>query len=139
VNRRERERRAREKRYERLRQRILRNIVVDEKSGCWIWQGRKNKGHGVMTVRLPGDYRTPRPLYVHRVAWEAFKERKMPAGRVGAHSYKCIAASCCNPDHVRATTQSHNIRDQRRAKKWREKTIRGPALFPPIHSIRGGK
>jgi hypothetical protein len=141
---REKEKRDRERakllrRFERLRARIEKHVIIDPESGCWLWTGRLNKGHGVIVVRLPGDYRTPRPLYVHRVAWEAYHERKMPVGRVGAHSYKCVAARCCNPSHIRATTQSANNRDQKRARKWRERTLHGGVLHPPTHSIKGGR
>ena len=117
----------------RLRWRILRNVEIDPVSQCWIWRGRKNNmGYGTMTVRLKG-YAHPRPIFVHRVAWEAFRERRIPQGRVVAHSYKCISAACANWLHVRATSQSHNCRDKMRAKRWK---LRNPRIeFPPLHSI----
>lgn len=125
---------SRKQRFARLRARIERQIQIEPISGCWLWTGRNNKGHGIMSVRVQG-YKNPRPLYVHRVAWEAYHERRIPAGRVVAHSYKCVAARCCNPDHLRATTQGSNLRDQRRAKRWRERKITEGVLFPPLHSI----
>lgn len=105
-----------------LRERILRWVEVDEASGCWIYQGaRRRFGYGRMSVRLPGR-RHPIPMAVHRVAYWAFK-RRPPLGRVIAHAYKCISALCCNPKHLRATTQLRNIRDKKRAAKWRERTL----------------
>lgn len=125
---------SRKQRFARLRARIERHIEVEPINGCWLWKGRHNKGHGVMSVRISG-YKKPRPLYVHRVAWEAYHERRIPRGRVVAHSYKCVAPRCCNPDHLRATTQSVNNRDQRRAKRWRERKLSEGVIFPPLHSV----
>lgn len=121
-------------RFHVLRERIKRHIEVEPINGCWLWKGRHNKGHGLICVRVPG-YRTPRPLYVHRVAWEAFHERRIPTGRVVAHSYKCVAPRCCNPEHLRATLQHHNIRDQRRAKRWRLRMVADGHMFPPLHTV----
>lgn len=113
-----------------MRERILRHISIEPQSGCWLWTGRKNKGYGTITVRVSG-YLTPRPLYVHRVAWEVFRERHFPRGKVAAHGHKCMAPSCCNPFHVRATTQSRNCLDKPKAKRWREQNL--SEIFPPMH------
>lgn len=117
--------------YARMRKRIMRNVFI--LGECWIWTGRRNNvGYGVMSCRLPG-YRHPRPMFVHRVAWEAFHRRRMPRGRVGAHHHRCLSIACCNFEHVRATTQSHNERDKGRAKRWRLRHVR--IEFPPTHSL----
>lgn len=120
--------------YARIRARILRLVEIDPASGCWLYTGRlNNKGYGIISIRVEG-YREPRKIFTHRAAWEAWRCRKMPRGRVGAHSLRCIARSCCNPGHIRATTQSHNERD-----KWRKAPYprdRFRIEFPPIHTIR---
>jgi hypothetical protein len=107
-------------RREQLRLRILRNVLVDEVTGCWLWRRRKNNnGYGIFTVRVKG-YLTPRPLFAHRVSYEVFK-RGIPEGRVVAHS--CARRACVNPAHLRATTASENERD-----KYRRRA-------PPLHVL----
>lgn len=124
---------AKLERCAKLRARIIRNVEVEPISGCWLWKGRRNNvGYGIITVRRPG-YRTPRPMFVHRVSWEAFHERSMPRGRVGAHSYRCVSQACANWEHVRATTQSHNCRDKKRSSVWRQRVVR--MEFPPLHTL----
>lgn len=108
-------------RRSRTQARIMRNVLVDAASGCWVWQGKcSNVGYAVMNMR-EGDKVTPRQA--HRVSWEAFHERRIPAGRVVAHHHKCISCTCCNPDHLRATTQSANLRDKKRAARWRLRNL----------------
>lgn len=100
----------------RTQARIMRNVRVDA-SGCWVWTGRRsNVGYATMNMR-EGDKVVPRQA--HRVSWAAFHGRAVPEGRVVAHHYKCISCACVNPDHLRATTQAANIRDQKRAARWR--------------------
>jgi hypothetical protein len=123
---------GREAFFARMRARIMRNVVMV--GDCWLWTGRRNNGgYAVMAERLPG-YRTPRPLLAHRVAWEAFRRRRVPRGRVCAHDYRCIGPHCVNFAHIRATTQSSNNRDRKRAAKWRLRRIR--IEFPPTHSLK---
>ena len=95
----------------------MRNVRVDAASGCWVWTGRRsNVGYAVMTMREDGKIY---PRQVHRISWAVFHGRAVPAGRVVAHDYRCISCACVNPDHLRATTQAANIRDKRRAERWR--------------------
>lgn len=111
-----------------MQRRILRNVAVDPETGCWIWKGRKNnKGYGIFTARLDG-YDTPRPLFAHRVSYEAFK-RGIPEGRVIAHN--CNRRPCVNPLHLRATTPSGNEKDKHRPRR----RLNGEDLAP-IHYLR---
>jgi len=71
-----------------------------------------------LTVRNGGQY--PVNQYAHRVAYAVFK-RTIPVGMFIAHSIKCVGPHCCNPDHLRATSQSNNCKDKARAAKWRLK------------------
>lgn len=115
----------------RMQLRILRNTERTE-HGCLLWLGRRNNlGYPVMSVRVPG-YRTPRPMYVHRISWEAFRFRRFPKNREGAHSIRCISNACVDFQHVRATTHSANMRDIKKARKWRQ---RRRMEFPPTHTI----
>lgn len=113
----------------RLQLRIWNNIELDP-SGCWLWRGRKNKGYGTMNIRLPSAGH--RVLYVHRVAYEAFR-RTIPEGKVVAHSIRCVSPACCNPWHLRATSQSTNMRDIARAHRWRETNVPERAIGAPLY------
>lgn len=113
---------------EQMQERIRRNVEVCPCSGCWIWARRANNGgYGVMSVVIDGRHVK---ALAHRVAYWAFK-RAVPRGRVVAHSYRCSSQLCCNPAHLRATTQSNNERDKRRAKLWRLRTFR--EIHPPVY------
>lgn len=121
--------------FARIRARIMRMVELHAPTGCWLYRGRlNNKGYAVMSIWFPGE-KTPRKIFVHRASWEAWRCRKMPAGRVGAHDLACVSRACVAPHHIRATTQSHNERD-----KWREppygKDRSGIRVeWPPTHTI----
>lgn len=116
----------------RLRVRIQKNVAIHPITGCWVWKLRKNNGgYAVMSVRVEG-YLHPVKLLVHRVSYEVFK-RKPRAGHVIAHSIRCVSPACCNPEHLRATTQASNCRDIKRAARWRERYLR--EVFPPVHEL----
>lgn len=115
------------KRLARLRARVIRNVRLDEVTGCWLWQRRiNNDGYAVMNVRVPGR-KQPVVMFAHRVAYEAFRGRRIADGKVAAHAPECPHRHCCNYLHLRATTQSENERDKVRAKRKRQyKDVRTP-------------
>lgn len=123
-------------RRSRLMARIMRNVTVHEPSQCWLWTGGLNNiGYGTINMRTEGK-KHPTPRQAHRVSWEVFKGRRIPKGRVIAHHYKCVSARCCNPDHLRATTQKANCRDKKRAIAWR---LKNPTYwFPPTSTALKG-
>lgn len=68
--------------------------------GCWLWTGsRTHDGYG----KLKLCYRT---LLAHRVSYEE-AYGFVPDGCVVAHA--CHEPLCCNPNHLRAETQSENL------------------------------
>jgi hypothetical protein len=104
---------------ERLQERIKRNVNVDADTGCWLWTASiNNGGYAKMSIYLPGKGVVK--MYAHRVAYEVFKKFPRKHGQV-AHDYRCVAQHCCNPDHLRKTTQEANERDKKRAAKWARK------------------
>lgn len=115
---------------ERLRERLMRNVVVDIDSRCWLWQRRtNNEGYAEVQMRLD-DYDYPVKVLGHRLSYHIFR-RRPPRTRVIAHSVRCISKRCINPEHLRATTQSCNVRDRKRTTEWRRRQLRD--LFPPTH------
>jgi hypothetical protein len=82
--------------------RLMAAIVVDEKSGCWIWQGStKDSGHG--RIKVDGKVQA-----AHRVSFVAHGKR-IRRGLVLRH--KCDVAACINPAHLVPGTQKQNVRD----------------------------
>lgn len=79
-------------------------VILDrtERSGeCWLWIPRANpRGYG--TIRFEG-----RMMGAHRLAYEA-AWGPIPDGLVIDHL--CNVTACCNPLHLRAVTQSENVR-----------------------------
>ena len=86
-----------------LKERILRNVVVDEASGCWIWQRAKDMGYGVIMLR------GHKLRKAHRVAYEEWVG-PIPEGHELLHRTGCPRA-CCNPAHVRPGTHAENMRE----------------------------
>lgn len=83
--------------------------VVDEVSGCWIWQGNTNNGKGYFRVSHRGER-----IYVHRWYYERFVG-PIPEGLQLDHL--CRNRNCCNPEHLEPVTQAENLRRGIEARK----------------------
>ena len=89
-------------------ERLLSKATVDEKTGCWLWQGANN-AHGYGVIRLGSLTDGSRTMaYVHRVAYQ-IKHGPIPRGLFVCH--KCDVKNCFNPDHLWVGTNSENIND----------------------------
>lgn len=81
-------------------ERIARGIVVLN-SGCWEWQGwRDREGYGYLSY-------CGRRMRAHRLSYEAFVG-DIPAGLVIDHL--CRNTSCVNPEHLEPVTNRENIK-----------------------------
>ena len=97
-----------------LIERVLRRIVVDEETGCWLWQGAVgHNGYG----RIGEHGREFRP---HRVTYEHFIG-PIPDGLTLDHlchtndaecfdGADCLHRRCCNPEHLEVVTIGENVR-----------------------------
>lgn len=86
------------------RQSLLKRLmakVVQTDDGCWNFTGSLNKGYGRIGAGGRGNVTT-----AHRASYELFVG-PIPPGLVLDHL--CNNRSCCNPDHLRATTNRENI------------------------------
>jgi len=95
-------------------QRIMDNVVVDEETGCWVWQGRtsgngKQHGYGRITINS-------HTLAVHRVVYTHYFGI-IPGKKHIDHI--CNNRLCCNPDHLEMV--SHKENHKRRVKRSKKK------------------
>lgn len=80
---------------------LLRWVIPEPNSGCWIWGGTLNKG-GYGTVGFRG-----RGTNAHIAAW-LLAGKHIPPGYDLDH--KCRVRCCVNPDHLEPVTRSVNLR-----------------------------
>lgn len=79
-------------------------------SGCWEWQGaRDKKGYG--SVRVKGKTRR-----VHRLAWE-LTYGGVPVSLLVCH--RCDNPPCINPEHLLAQTSKENTMDMERRIRYK--------------------
>ncbi len=108
-----------------MRERQLSNYTISE-SGCWVWNGKKDRdGYGC--VKREGI-----SISTHRLFYKVYKG-SIPEGMLVLHT--CDNPSCVNPKHLYVGTQLDNERD---------KTIRGrrppsPSITHPEKLPRGEK
>lgn len=81
-------------------QRVKDLYVVDENSGCWLWQGYIEKqGYG----RYWENWHF---VKAHRWIWQKMRG-PIPKGLVLDHL--CNVKSCVNPEHLEPVTQAINM------------------------------
>lgn len=93
-----------------VKDRLLSHVIVNEKSGCWEWQGSKRNGYGRMIIgsRTDGSRKSES---AHRISFEIFCGQ-IPDGMEICH--RCDNPSCINPDHLFLGTRQDNINDRQR-------------------------
>lgn len=79
----------------------LKERTVQDNNGCWIWQGRFEKGYAGIDNR----YRGKRYKYAHRLAFVLHND--MSVEGMDVH-HKCAVSACINPGHLMAVTAAAN-------------------------------
>jgi hypothetical protein len=78
---------------------------VDDVNGCWVFQGAKSWGYGVLGTGRRGDG-TRRMTSAHRVVYEALVG-PVPEGLDLDHL--CRNRACVNPTHLEPVTRQVNL------------------------------
>jgi hypothetical protein len=86
-------------------ERIRESVVIDG-AGCWVWQKFTQYGYGKIAVGSWTDG-SRRTVAAHRAAYETFVG-PIPDGAQIDHL--CRNTSCCNPEHLEAVTPGVNAR-----------------------------
>ena len=75
-------------------------VSVGHDAGCWLWEGRREKGG--YPIACDGS----RSVLAHRMAYRAFRG-EIPAGLQLDHL--CRTRHCVNPEHLEAVTARENV------------------------------
>ena len=76
--------------------------LADKSGDCWIWQGQRDHGYGVV-------YDDGRKQYAHRASYE-LHHGEIPAGLQIDH--KCRNGLCVRPSHLHAVTHFENAQNK---------------------------
>jgi len=132
-------------RRDRIREKLMALVRVDEETGCWIWQGRTSgtpgrgragRGHGYPRVEIDGG-----TMAAHRVMW-IVEHGPIPPRKQLDHV--CRSRLCIRPDPEHNELVTHLRNQIRRAQAARSmrcdhiKTEAG-AAGSPDDSLRGGR
>jgi len=96
--------------------RLLKKVEIDEKSECWVFQGATARGFGQLSVS--GGL-----FYTHRITWTWFSKQDIPAGYEVDHlchnhaaalgtcagGAECLHRRCVNPSHLEPVSHSTNL------------------------------
>jgi hypothetical protein len=116
-----------------IEKKLTDKIVVNEETGCWEWQGARNKaGYGVIKI--------DRKFWlVHRLSYSLFKI-DIPSG-AGINlpiMHSCDNPCCFNPDHLRMGTTKENNLDctaKGRNRNFRNNGSRGNGKPPKLTKV----
>jgi hypothetical protein len=104
--------------------------VIDEATGCWVWQqGKSSAGYGMKWIEVDG---AAKRVYAHRLFYERDRG-PIPKGMELDHL--CRNRGCCNPAHLEVVTKVENIRRGIRIKLSSAIVAEIRALWPGVSTL----
>lgn len=97
------------KNNETVLQRVSRRMVMEVKSGCWVWQGATVTSHA--GVKRPKIKYKGKTYLVYRLVYEHLVE-PLRSWQVVRHM--CNNPMCVNPKHLRSGSHKDNMRDKKK-------------------------
>lgn len=91
-----------------VRRRFKRRVLIDDRTGCWLWLGKPGGG-GYGQFHIRSTTLTPP---AHRAGYALFKG-PIPEGVLVRHG-GCHNSKCVNPDHMELGSHADNMRDRAR-------------------------
>lgn len=79
---------------------LIKGSTLNEKTGCWEWQGCKKEGYGMVCHR-------GRTVTTHRASFKLFFNTEIPKPLELDHT--CRVRSCINPLHLEPVTHRENV------------------------------
>lgn len=90
--------------YSSLQERLEAHREIDSETGCWLWTGHLDRGHGRITIER-------KPYLVGRIAMKVYRGFDLKSSKLICHIRECPNAHCFNPDHLYYGDHSSNLRD----------------------------
>lgn len=86
--------------------RIMERIVLDEKTGCWVWTGATQRaGYGIIGEGRRKLHSTHRFMYQHTRGVVLSGEEDV--------CHRCDNPPCCNPEHLFVGSAADNCFDMK--------------------------
>ena len=99
--------------WENIEAKLKAKTIIDEKTGCWLWQGEIGKsGYGRVRVEHCKwrVHRVSAYLYLGMDRWDQNNS-------LALHKPKCPNKHCWNPDHLYVGNKVDNWRDKKQEMK----------------------
>lgn len=94
-----------ERKLKPLEERFEGKYIIDETTGCWLWQGATSSGYGVLGRGKSGEGTI-------RASRVSYLKHNGPLKDEDIICYKCHNPLCVNPEHIYAGTRSDNQMDR---------------------------